>query len=133
LNVWKFLRQILGIDLPDKHKDPSVQSIVNALDDNKAEDIQVISLKGKADFAEFMVIASGRSSRHVDSVSDKVYRELRKDKLYCNRPEGKPLCDWTVIDAGHVLVHIFRDEIRSIYDLEKLWSEDFSSNQKTSN
>lgn len=133
MKVWKFLRLILGIDLTDKYKDPSVQSIVNALDDNKAEDIQVISLKGKADFAEFMVIASGRSSRHVDSVSDKVYRELRKDKLYCNRPEGKPLCDWTVIDAGHVLVHIFRDEIRSIYDLEKLWSEDFSSNQKTSN
>ena len=133
MKVWKFLRQISGIDLTDKYKDPSVQSIVNALGDNKAEDIQVISLKGKADFAEFMVIASGRSSRHVDSVSDKVYRELRKDKLYCNRPEGKPLCDWTVIDAGHVLVHIFRDEIRSIYDLEKLWSEDFSSNQKTSN
>ena len=133
MKVWKFLRLILGIDLTDKYKDPSVQSIVNALDDNKAEDIQVISLKGKADFAEFMVIASGRSSRHVDSVSDKVYRELRKDKLYCNRPEGKPLCDWTVIDAGHVLVHIFRDEIRSIYDLEKLWSENFSSNQKTSN
>ena len=133
MKVWKFLRLILGIDLTDKYKDPSVQSIVNALDDNKAEDIQVISLKGKADFAEFMVIASGRSSRHVDSVSDKVYRELRKDKLYCNKPEGKPLCDWTVIDAGHVLVHIFRDEIRSIYDLEKLWSEDFSSNQKTSN
>ena len=87
MKVWKFLRQISGIDLTDKYKDPSVQSIVNALDDNKAEDIQVISLKGKADFAEFMVIASGRSSRHVDSVSDKVYRELRKDMLYCNRPE----------------------------------------------
>ena len=115
------------------HKDPSVQSIVNALDDNKAEDIQIISLKGKADFAEFMVIASGRSSRHVDSVSEKVYRELKKDKLYCNIPEGRPLCDWTVIDAGHVLVHIFRDEIRSIYDLEKLWSEEFSSSHKVSN
>ena len=127
MKVWRFLRLISGIDLTDKYKDPSVQSIVNALDDNKAEDIQVISLKGKADFAEFMVIASGRSSRHVDSVSDKVYRELRKDKLYCNRPEGKPLCDWTVIDAGHVLVHIFRNEVRDIYDLEKLWSEDFSN------
>jgi ribosome-associated protein len=115
------------------HLDASVKNILNSLDDNKAENIQVISLKGKAEFAEYMVVASGRSSRHVDSVSDKVYRSLRKEKLYCNRPEGKPLCDWTVIDAGHVLVHIFRDEIRSVYDLEKLWSEDFSSEKKVSN
>ena len=130
--AWKSHPLKLGSNLTEKYKDPSIQSIVKALDDNKAENIQVISLKGKADFAEFMVIASGRSSRHVDSVSDKVYRGLRKEKLYCNRPEGKPLCDWTVIDAGHILVHIFRDEIRSIYDLEKLWSEDFFSNKQKS-
>ncbi len=111
------------------HKDKAVKVIIASLDDNKAEDIQVISLIGKADFAQYMIIASGRSSRHVDSVSDKVFRSLKKERLYCSSPEGKPLCDWTVIDAGHVLVHIFRDEIRSIYDLEKLWSEDFSSSQ----
>lgn len=115
-----------------EHKDTTVLSALLALDDNKAEDIRVINLKGKAEFAEFMVIASGRSSRHVDSVSDKVYRALRKKKFYCNRPEGKPLCDWTVIDAGHVLIHIFRDEIRPIYDLEKLWSEDFLTQQTRS-
>ena len=112
------------------YKDLSVQNIVISLDDNKAEDIKVISLKGKAEFAEFMIIATGRSSRHVDAVSEKVYKNLKKQKLYCNKPEGRPLCDWTVIDAGHVLVHIFRDEIRSIYELEKLWSEDFFLNRK---
>ncbi len=108
-------------------KDPSVKAIVDSLEDNKAENISVISLKGKAEFAEFMIVASGRSNKHVDSVSDKVYRYLKKNKLYCNKPEGKPLCDWTVIDAGHVLVHIFRNEVREIYDLEKLWSEDFNT------
>ena len=97
------------------------------MEDNKAENVSVIPLKGKAEFAEYMVIASGRSSKHVDAVSDKVFRYLKKQKLYCNKPEGKPLCDWTVIDAGHVLVHIFRNEIREIYDLEKLWAEDFST------
>ena len=97
------------------------------MEDNKAENVSVISLKGKAEFAEYMVIASGRSSKHVDAVSDKVFRYLKKQKLYCNKPEGKPICDWTVIDAGHVLVHIFRNEIREIYDLEKLWAEDFST------
>ncbi|MDB9776293.1 ribosome silencing factor [Alphaproteobacteria bacterium] len=116
--------------MTEEHKDLSVKNIVISLNDNKAEDIKIISLKGKAEFAEFMVLATGRSSRHVDSVSDKVYRSLKKDKLYCNKPEGRPLCDWTVIDAGHVIVHIFREEIRSIYDLEKLWSEDFFSLRK---
>ena len=54
-------------------------------------------------------------------------RPLQTKKMYCTKPEGRPLCDWTVIDAGHVLVHIFRNEIREVYDLEKLWSEDFST------
>ena len=58
---------------------------------NSAPDESLISLKGKAEFAEFMVVASGRSNKHVDSVSDKVYRDLKKHKLYCNKPEGKPL------------------------------------------
>ena len=74
-----------------------------------------------------MIVASGRSTRHVDSISDKVYKTLRKNKFYCSKPEGKPLCDWTIIDAGHILVHIFRDEIRQIYDLEKLWSDEFNN------
>jgi|TARA_A100001011_G_scaffold390173_1_gene473060 ribosome-associated protein len=110
-----------------QHQDPSVNAIVESLEDNKAEDISVISLKGKAEFAEFMVVASGRSNKHVDSVSEKVFRDLKTKKMYCTKPEGRPLCDWTVIDAGHVLVHIFRNEIREVYDLEKLWSEDFST------
>jgi ribosome-associated protein len=100
----------VSYEIPNQHQDPAVQAIINSLEDNKAENITVISLKGKAEFAEFMVVASGRSNKHVDSVSEKVYRDLKSQ-----------------IDAGHVLVHIFRNEIREIYDLEKLWSEDFSN------
>ena len=113
--------------IANNHQDPSVNAIVESLEDNKAEKISIISLKGKAEFAEFMVVASGRSNKHVDSVSEKVFRDLKTKKMYGTKPEGRPLCDWTVIDAGHVLVHIFRNEIREVYDLEKLWSEDFSA------
>ena len=113
--------------MSEQHKDPSVRVIVDSLEDNKAEKISIISLKGKAEFAEFMVVASGRSNKHVDSVSEKVFRDLKTQKMYCTKPEGKLLCDWTVIDAGHVLIHIFRNEIREVYDLEKLWSEDFTN------
>ena len=97
----------MSFAISNHHQDPSVNAIVESLEDNKAEDISVISLKGKAEFAEFMVVASGRSNKHVDSVSEKVFRDLKTKKMYCTKPEGRPLCDWTVIDAGHVLVHIF--------------------------
>jgi ribosome-associated protein len=117
----------VSYEIPNQHKDPAVQAIVNSLEDNKAENVIVIPLKGKAEFAEFMVVASGRSNKHVDSVSEKVYRDLKSQKYFVHKPEGKPLCDWTVIDAGHVLVHIFRNEVREVYDLEKLWSEDFTN------
>ena len=113
--------------MSNQHKDPSVRVIVDSLEDNKAEKISIISLKGKAEFAEFMVVASGRSNKHVDSVSEKVFRDLKTQKTYCSKPEGRPLRDSTVIDAGHVLVHNFRNEIREVYDLEKLWSEDFTN------
>ena len=117
----------MSYEIPNQHRDPAVQAIINSLEDNKAVNVTVIPLKGKAEFAEFMVVASGRSNKHVDSVSEKVYRDLKSQKYFVHKPEGKPLCDWTVIDAGHVLVHIFRNEVREIYDLEKLWSEDFTN------
>ncbi len=119
-------------EIPNHHKDPSVSVIIESLEDNKAENISIIPLKGKAEFADFMVVASGRSNKHVDSVSEKVFQDLKTKKMYCTKPEGRPLCDWTVIDAGHVLVHIFRNEIREVYDLEKLWSEDFSNTNSAS-
>ena len=119
-------------EIPNHHKDPSVSVIIESLEANKAENISIIPLKGKAEFAEFMVVASGRSNKHVDSVSEKVFRDLKTKKMYCTKPEGRPLCDWSVIDAGHVVVHIFRNEIREVYDLEKLWSEDFSNTNSAS-
>ena len=118
--------------IANNHQDPSVNAIVESLEGNKAGKSSMISLKGKAEFAEFMVVASGRSNKHVDSVSEKVCRDLKTKKMYCTKPEGRPLSDWTVIDAGQVLVHIFRNEIREVYYLEKLWSEDFSAAKSVS-
>ena len=117
----------MSYEIPNQHKDPAVQAIVDSLEDNKAENVTVIPLKGKAEFAEFMVVASGRSNKHLDSVTEKDYPHLKSQKHFVHKREGKPLGDWTVIDAGHVLVHIFRNEVREIYDLEKLWSEDFNT------
>ena len=73
----------MSYEIPNQHKDPAVQAIVDSLEDNKAENVTVIPLKGKAEFAEFMVVASGRSNKHVDSVSEKVYRDLKSQKHFC--------------------------------------------------
>src|SRR5690606_9526895 len=94
------------------------------LSDAKAEDIVSLDLAGKTTIADTMVIASGRSQRHVGSVADQLLRKL-KDAGHKNaRVEGLPLCDWVLIDAGDVVVHIFRPEVRQFYNLEKMWSAD---------
>ena len=96
--------------------------VTEALDDAKAEDVNTIDLSGKSAIADAMVVASGRSDRHVGAVADRVLRAL-KDSGYGNVPvEGLETCDWVLIDAGDVIVHIFRPEVRDFYNLEKMWS-----------
>lgn len=96
--------------------------IETALDDAKAEDINVIDLSGKSAIADAMIVASGRSDRHVNAVADRVLRAL-KDGGYGSVPvEGQETCDWVLIDAGDIVVHIFRPEVREFYNLEKMWS-----------
>ena len=96
--------------------------VLTALDDAKAEDVVSIDLSGKSAIADAMVIASGRSDRHVNAVSDRVLRAL-KDAGHGSVPaEGTQTCDWVLIDAGDVIVHIFRPEVRDFYNLEKMWS-----------
>jgi ribosome-associated protein len=96
--------------------------VLAQLEDAKAEAISTISLEGKGAIADSMVVASGRSSRHVGAIADQLLVKLR-DLGYRNlRVEGMPQCDWVLVDAGDVLVHIFRPEVRSFYNLEKLWS-----------
>ena len=94
------------------------------LEDMKAEETVEIDLIGKTSIADTMIITSGRSHRHVGSIADRVLQAL-KDKGFGNaRVEGLPACDWVLIDAGDILVHIFRPEVRSFYNLEKMWGAD---------
>ena len=87
----------------------------------KAEDIVTIELTGKSSIADAMVVASGRSQRHVASVADRVVRDLEEAGLPNIKVEGMRQADWVLIDAGDVIVHVFRPEVRAFYDLEKMW------------
>ncbi len=100
--------------------------ILSSLDQDKADDIVTIDLEGKTSIADAMVVASGRSQRHVGAIAEHLEQAL-KDVLKNTgagvpRVEGLPHCDWVLIDAGDVIVHVFRPEVRTFYNLEKLWS-----------
>ena len=96
--------------------------IVERLDDDKAQDIVCIDLKGKSSVADTLIIASGRSHRHVGALADHVLRALKDQGFGKAKVEGLPACDWVLIDIGDVVVHIFRPEVRSFYNIEKIWS-----------
>jgi len=98
----------------------------------KAEDTVTIDLTGKAAFADSMVVTSGRSNRHVGSIADRVLEGLKKAGISDSRVEGLPHCDWVLIDAGDVIVHVFRPEVRAFYDLEKMWAGASARRRKTS-
>jgi ribosome-associated protein len=98
--------------------------VLDSLSDAKAEDIVSIDLAGKSTIADTMVIASGRSQRHVGAVADQLIDKLKAAGIKNARVEGVPLCDWVLIDAGDIVVHIFRPEVRQFYNLEKMWSAD---------
>jgi len=98
--------------------------ILSRLDDDKAQDIVLIDLKGKSPMADSMIVASGRSHRHVGALADHVLRTLKDAGHGRARVEGLPHCDWVLIDAGDVVVHLFRPEVRTFYNIEKIWSVD---------
>jgi len=95
--------------------------IVESLDEDGATDIVSISLAGKSSEADTMVVASGRSTRHVAALADKLMDRLKQQANVLPRAEGKAAADWVLIDAGDVIVHIFRPEVRDFYQLEKMW------------
>lgn len=101
---------------------PLVEAALRCLDDAKAEDVITIDLAGKSTLADTMIVASGRSNRHVNAIADQLMMEMKKHGQHHLRVEGIPQCDWVVVDAGDILLHIFRPEVRSFYNLEKLWS-----------
>ncbi len=96
--------------------------ILNRLDEEQANDVVSIDLAGKSDVADAMIIASGRSQRHVGAVADKIARELKEAGHGTVSIEGLPACDWVLIDAGDVIVHLFRPEVRDFYRLERIWA-----------
>tara|TARA_B100000123_G_C25416890_1_gene291224 strand:+ start:85 stop:432 length:348 start_codon:yes stop_codon:yes gene_type:complete len=100
------------------------KNIENILDNNKAKNITTINLKNKSYIADYMIIASGTSSRHLQALSEILVAELKKIGLENCRIEGKDSNDWKLVDTQDIIVHIFHPEKREFYDLEKMWSEE---------
>jgi ribosome-associated protein len=99
-------------------------AILTKLDDDKAQDIVLIDLRGKSPMSDTMIVASGRSHRHVGALADHLLRTLKDHGLGKVRVEGLPHCDWVLIDAGDVIIHLFRPEVRVFYNIEKIWAVD---------
>ena len=100
----------------------TLRLILARLEDMKAEDTITIDLTGKSSIADSMVVTSGRSNRHVGAVADRILEGLKQAGVPDVRVEGMPHCDWVLIDAGDVIVHVFRPEVRAFYSLEKMWT-----------
>ncbi|MBL8649670.1 ribosome silencing factor [Sphingopyxis sp. PET50] len=96
--------------------------ILDQLDEDQAQETISIPLAGKSSIADHMVIASGRSTRHVSAIADKLAQRIKQEAGRLVRVEGLPNADWVLIDAGDVIVHLFRPEVRSFYNLERMWS-----------
>ena len=107
------------------------QIIINTLDINKAQDIISIDLKDKSSMADYMIIASGTSSRHIQSLSEQVLDKLKDSGIKNSKIEGKESSEWKLVDGIDLIVHIFHPEKREFYDLEKMWSEPFSKESLT--
>ncbi len=101
--------------------------VAQQLDDDKAENILTIPLTGKSPMADAMIVASGRSQRHVAALADHVSQKFKEAGVAKVRVEGLQNADWVLIDAGDVIVHIFRPEVREFYNLERIWSSDVAS------
>ena len=99
-------------------------AILASLDDAKAEDVVDIDVAAKTPIADHMVICTGRSSRHVGAIADHLVKDLKDAGFGTAAIEGQPACDWVLIDAGSIIVHVFRPEVREFYHLEKMWAPD---------
>ena len=102
-------------------------TIFGILDDAKTENIKIVDLKNKSSIADSFMIATCRSTRHANATSDELTKKLKKIGIFCPTPEGRPKCDWVIVDAGSIIVHLFRQEIRDLYNLEKLWNINFDN------
>jgi len=99
------------------------REIINILDSNKALDIVTIDLEGKSSMADYMIVASGTSSRHIQALSEQVFEKFKSNGIENCKIEGKDSSDWKLVDGIDLIVHIFNPEKRKFYELEKIWSE----------
>ncbi|MFD2259287.1 ribosome silencing factor [Chelativorans composti] len=104
-----------------EHVSRALETALTSLDDSKAEDVITIDLRGKSPLADYMIVASGRSHRHVAAIADHLLRALKDAGLGNARVEGLSGADWVLIDTGDIIVHIFRPEVREFYNIEKMW------------
>ena len=119
-------------ELVSTHDSGALLALIMAwLDDAKAENVVAIDIRGKSSIGDYMVIASGRSDRHVGAVAEQVQHKLKEAGHGRARIEGRPQCDWVLIDAGDIIVHVFRPEVREFYNLEKMWSAERPSDPTT--
>lgn len=112
----------LAPDLPTR--DALLHIVIRSLEDDKAENIVVIDLADKSSYADFMVIATGRSQRQLTSMADHLSREFKAAGLGRASIEGLTQGDWVLVDAGDIVIHLFRPEVRKFYNLEKMWGAD---------
>ncbi|MBL3703645.1 ribosome silencing factor [Sulfitobacter sp. BDSS02] len=113
---------------PQPDSEELLARILTSLEDDKAEDVVQIDLRGKTAMGDYMVIASGRSTRQVSAMAEKLIDRLKHDFGRLARIEGKDTGDWVLIDTGDVIVHIFRPEVREFYQLEKMWMPSGAAN-----
>lgn len=98
-----------------------------SLDNGKAQDISCISLQGKSDLADYMIVATGTSTRHVGALAEQLVQKISESKITTFSTEGMSQCSWVIVDTPYVMVHIFLPEMRSMYNLEKMWAADFDT------
>lgn len=103
--------------------DAVLATILKSLEEDKAEDVVQINLRGKTEIGDYMVICSGRSTRQVSSISEKLAQKVKDEFGRTPKVEGKDIGDWVLIDTGDVIVHVFRPEVREFYQLEKMWMD----------
>ena len=99
-----------------------IDVVSNILDASKAEKISIIDIHHKTSVADYFIIATCRSTRHTNATAEELIKKLKPIGITCSNPEGRPKCDWVIVDAGSVVIHLFRSEIRELYNLEKLWN-----------
>ena len=111
-----------AIPAVDPSADPLLALTLESLDDDQAQDLVTIPLEGKSSIADYMIVASGRSTRQVAAIAQKLAERIKRAGHPAPRIEGLPAADWVLVDAGNVIVHLFRPEVRGFYNLERMWA-----------